>query len=111
MLLASMMIMGSTTVGSNEQDVTVILSVAPTDPEEKDAWARQMLRIQVAMWLPASCAGCHRPYGDVDDFLERSPMAGPGFPGGDEAFIDQACWSGEWDNRVAQMRQEADAGE
>jgi hypothetical protein len=99
-------------VGEDGKDIgMVMMSVAPTDPVEKEAWAQQMLRVQVAMWLPASCAQCHVPYRDVDDFLERNPKAGPGFPGEKDAFVDSDCWSDEWDNRIAQMREEDSSGE
>lgn len=59
---------------------------------EREA-ARQLARVQIAMWLPASCAVCHRPYLDVDDFLERNPRAGGGAgQPWDGTFVDDACY-------------------
>jgi len=63
--------------------------------------ATALTRLQIAMWLPAACAVCKKPYASVDDFLDRNPRAGPGFhrPRGDprpvdwdQAFIDDACY-------------------
>jgi hypothetical protein len=58
--------------------------------------ATALTRIQVAMWLPAKCKVCGKPYASVDDFLERQPRAGPGFGtpwDHDTAFIDDACYT------------------
>jgi hypothetical protein len=56
--------------------------------------ARQLARLQIAMWLPAKCQVCQTPYRDVDDFRARNPRVGPGFQKGadiTEFFVDDAC--------------------
>ncbi len=72
-----------------------IIFKAPDDPAEKEGWARQMARVQFAMWVDdgAVCAVCLRPYASTDDFIDRAPRAGNGF-GKDWAnsFVDDACW-------------------
>ncbi len=57
--------------------------------------AQQLLRVQIALWLPTSCAHCGRKFVSVDDFLARDPRAGRdwGKPGHSaERFVDAACW-------------------
>lgn len=51
--------------------------------------ATQLMRIQVAMWLPASC-WCGQPYVNVDDFIARNPKRG--YVEGME-FVDTECWA------------------
>ena len=74
----------------------VLVSKAPDDPDQKKAWANQMLRVQVAMWVDdhAACAQCRKPYSSVDDFLARNPRAGDGLKSGqfDDYFVDDECW-------------------
>lgn len=72
--------------------IKIAVLKAPDDPDEKKAWAHQMMRVQVAMWLPASCFQCGKQYVSVDDFLERNPKAGYGWPDGQDRYIDSACW-------------------
>lgn len=81
----------------DENDVAVFMSAAPTDPEEKKLWAKQMLRIQVAMWVDDGnkCAHCGEPYTSTDDMLERSPRKGYG----KDMFVDESCWS-EYMNKL-----------
>jgi len=56
----------------------LFVSKAPDDPEEKKAWAKQMLRIQLAMYVDdkATCEHCGYTYKSVDDFLRCSPHKG-----------------------------------
>lgn len=80
-----------------ENPLTILFSQAPSDPAEKDAWAKQMARIQVAMWVDdgTRCAECGHFYASVDDFIERNPRSGYG-KGKDnwqDMFVDEACWS------------------
>jgi hypothetical protein len=62
--------------------------------------AHVLMRLQVAMWLPAACYVCKKPYADVDDFLARDVRAGPGWRGNGEVdmeqrFVDDACYTEE----------------
>lgn len=70
----------------------LMISEAPTDPEEKKEWSYRMLRIQVAMWVDdgAKCAVCKIPYKNVDDWIERDPINGG--KEWDEMFVDKTCW-------------------
>lgn len=51
--------------------------------------AHSLTRLQIAMWLPASCQECGDEYRNVDDFLARGVRRGlgDGF-----TFVDEACW-------------------
>ena len=75
---------------SEKKDVTIAVSKAPEDPEEKKLWAYHMMRIQVVMWIDGSskCEQCGRVYESVDDFLERNPRSAGEGP----LFVDDACW-------------------
>lgn len=57
----------------SESENMLLVSQAPDDPAEKEAWARQMARVQYAMWVDsgASCRICGQPYRNADDFIER----------------------------------------
>jgi len=57
-----------------------------------EAEARQLSRIQFAMWLPARCALCAHEYDSVDDFIERNPRATPTTPDPDTGFVCDGCW-------------------
>lgn len=51
-------------------------------------------RLQVAMWLPASCAQCGIEYDGVDDFMVRKVRAGRSFmEDPTDSFVDDACWN------------------
>ena len=67
-----------------------LISERPDDPAEREAWAKGLMRIQVAMWVDkgAACQHCQHPYADVDDFLARQPR----YAGDGPAFVDSACW-------------------
>jgi hypothetical protein len=68
----------------------VFISASPEDPIEKNAWVKQMLRVQVAMWVDnnAICAYCGHKYNSVDDFLKCDPKRGYG----KDTFICDNCW-------------------
>jgi len=72
-----------------KEPVSVLISKAPDDPDEKKEWAHGLMRLQIAMWLPASCEECGKPYESVDDFLARNPRAASD---GEISFVDDACW-------------------
>lgn len=80
---------------SSRKDEVVGLAVfkAPDDPEERKAFGHSMLRIQVAMWLPASCLHCGREYASVDDWLARKPRGGDDKKQPCGGFVDDACWA------------------
>lgn len=71
----------------------IIISQAPEDPAEKEAWANSMLRIQFAMWVDdgASCAECGHVYESTDDMINRDPRY-TGKELWEEKFVDEACW-------------------
>jgi hypothetical protein len=77
-------------------DSVILMSKAPDNPAEKKEWAHHVMRLQIAMWLPAHCAVCKREYESVDDFLARNPRAGRGWDreptDWDDAFVDDACF-------------------
>lgn len=58
--------------------------------------AHALMRVQIAMWLPASCAECGREYESVDDFLARNPRAGQGWDSKNDEwtdrFVDDSCY-------------------
>lgn len=84
----------------------VFISKAPDDPDEKKAWANQMTRLQVALWLPASC-WCGQPYVNVDDFLARDPRRGYGE--GME-FVDAECWDAYMVTRAQAVQENCSGG-
>jgi len=69
----------------------IMISQAPTDPKEKEAWNYRMMRIQIAMWVDegATCAYCGHTYTSVDDFIRCNPNQGSG-PG--MTFVCSGCW-------------------
>jgi len=67
----------------------LLISKTPEDPEERQEWARQMVRIQIAMWIDekAECEMCSHRYESVDDFIiKHVKFGGPG------KFVCEACW-------------------
>lgn len=75
---------------------------------EREA-ARQLARVQVAMWIGDNwcrCVICAHAYESVDDFLERDPV----FIGKDDrglmVLADSACWETAHE-RVGRRRTEA----
>lgn len=76
-------------------DPGIYVFESPKDRNEKEAWAKQMARVQYAMWVndKAKCAECGQPYASVDDFIARNPKVGWGkFKDWDDTFVDQECW-------------------
>lgn len=73
-------------------EVAMFVTKAPDDPKEKKEWADGMLRLQVAMWLPASCLQCKREYASVEDWLARRPRGGNDKKQPCGGFVDDACW-------------------
>ncbi len=69
----------------------ILITKAPKDAVAKREWVNHLLRIQVALWLPASCEQCGVVYRDVDDFLSRNPHHG-GTDAGRILFVDKSCW-------------------
>lgn len=70
----------------------IALFKTPDDPTERKEFARSMIRVQVAMWLPASCLQCGREYASVDDWLARNPRGGNDKEQPCGGFVDDACW-------------------
>ncbi len=70
--------------------MTIFISKAPEDLEEHKLWAKQMARIQYAMWIDgkSKCEQCGHVYTSVDDFIERNPKRGYG----KDFFVDNKCW-------------------
>jgi len=77
-------------------DVVMMISEAPADPVEKDAWAHQMMRVQVAMWIDGKsrCEICGHVFESVDDFLDREVCALRMGPDGkwDHSFACETCF-------------------
>lgn len=61
---------------------------------EASAWAKQMARVQMAMWCDGKtkCAYCGSVYRSVDDFLERNSRAGKKTKDGID-FVDKKCFN------------------
>lgn len=82
-------------MSDKENDVYVLASMAPDNPDEREEWANEMARMQVALWVGdergARCAHCKKQYKSVDDFIARNPKRGFG-KGWDNFFVDSACW-------------------
>lgn len=71
----------------------VMISKAPEDPKEHKKWAKQMSRIQFAMYVDdgASCEHCGYTYKNVDDIIRCNPKRG--FGKKDEmTFVCAVCW-------------------
>jgi hypothetical protein len=88
----------TTSSGNNKQDdddVYILASMRPEDANEAVDWAREMIRMQIAVWVfdkrGTRCAHCKKPYDSVDDFLARRPKKGFG-DGWHNFFVDAACW-------------------
>jgi len=71
--------------------VSIAISKAPDDPKEHDAWAKQMMRVQIAMWVDGKscCEWCGKVYTSVDDFLLRNPRRGHTEK---MSFVDDVCY-------------------
>jgi len=78
----------------SEKPFEILVSKAPTDPEEHKKWAHHMLRIQIAFWVDdkrgCKCAQCGKPYTSVDDWLARNPKCGG--KTWENYFVDRECW-------------------
>lgn len=61
-----------------------------------DSQEHPVVRLQIAMWLPARCMWCRKEYKSVDDFIARNPRAwGDGEKwtyDPDNGFVDDACY-------------------
>lgn len=77
----------------SEEEVRILVSERPSDPEEAKKWASQMVRIQFAMWVDdgAKCAHCGHTYTSTDDMIDRNPRSGFSTEWEDR-FVDEACW-------------------
>lgn len=75
----------------DKESVGVFISKAPEDPEDHKKWAKQMVRVQIAMWVDgkSKCEVCGHIYESVDDFLTRNPRRGNGE---NMTFVDDTCW-------------------
>ena len=56
----------------------IFISKAPTDPDEKQKWVNQMMRIQFAFFVDdhAKCEHCGHQYTSVDDMLNANTRRG-----------------------------------
>lgn len=74
----------------DEKDTIALVFEAPSNSREKDEWAKDMVRIQIALWVEngIACAYCGKPYTSVDEFIARHPRKGLGM----DHAVDEACW-------------------
>lgn len=89
---------------TGNEKTRLMISKAPDDPKEKDAWVKQMTRIQVAMWVDGKscCEQCGHIYSSVDDFLRCNPRSGRKIKDR-MTFVCNGCWN-EYEKKVVIRR-------
>jgi len=71
--------------------IHILVSKAPEEPDRKETWAKQMARIQYAIWVDegARCEMCGHIYESVDDFIAHDPRVAHVDP---LKFACYKCW-------------------